>query len=166
MNARSNTMLRLVATLALTGILIESTAVQAQVVLDPPVVDDVLLLAGTFVSNGFDVATTMTASNSPEFWSDELVFISYTPGYGAGPDVTGIPFYDPLWNPETQEFSWDARGSFEGDYIWSVQATNEAGSGTGLIAVRLLFPEPGTGVLVCTAAASMAVFARRRRGRQ
>jgi len=46
---------------------------------------------------------------------------------------------------------------------WSVQATNEAGSDTGQIIVSVIFPEPGTGVLVATAAVSIAAFARRRR---
>ena len=113
------------------------------------------------------VSGQVTATNNTISWGpalNSLVLQSYTPNYGAVGTVGN--FVAPLWDPATQQFSWNTTGAKRGDYVWNVSATNASGTGTGTIAVHIQLadgPEPASFVLAALAAVGLAAFVSRGR---
>ncbi len=112
--------------------------------------------------SGQVTATTTTTSWGPAL--NSLVLQSYTPNYGAV-GAAGA-FVAPLWDPVTQQFSWNTTGAKRGDYVWNVSATNASGTGNGTITVHVQLadgPEPASFVLAAFAAVGLAAFVCRGR---
>jgi hypothetical protein len=113
------------------------------------------------------VSGQVTGTNSPINWGpalNSLVLQSYTPNYGAVGTV-GY-FAAPLWDPVTQQFSWNTTGAKRGDYVWNVSAANAFGTGFGTITVHIQLadgPEPASFVLAALAAIGLGAFVLRGR---
>ena len=87
-------------------------------------------------------------SDTADSWDPVIEFMGYTRNYGAPDHATGLAI-PPEWDPLTQKFSWDTEGSTRGDYMWKVRATNDGGTGVGLITVaQRAVPEPAS-VALC-----------------
>jgi hypothetical protein len=130
--------------------------------LNPPVVNNLDLTNPVNCLN-CTVSGTITATNNPTSWSpplNSLVLQSYTPNYGASGGLG--PIAATLWDPATQQFSWNTTGAKGGDYVWGVSATNAGGTGNGTITVHIFSPEPSSLLLAALALFGAVVFTRRR----
>jgi hypothetical protein len=129
----------------------------------PPPVVTPLLLTRPFGCLNCTVSGTVTATNNPTSWLpalNSLILQSYTPNYGASGDLGAISA--PLWDPATQQFSWNTTGAKGGDYVWGVSATNAGGTGNGTITVFILTPEPSSLLLAVLAVFGVIGLARYR----
>jgi hypothetical protein len=105
-----------------------------------PVVDD-LVLDPIDVIGGMSMGTV--TGSDVDTWSADVVFDSYTPGFGAGPAAVDQSLA-PVFDTDTLKFSWDSTGAYPGTYKWLVSGSNGNGSDTGLVSVELRIPEPAS----------------------
>lgn len=93
-----------------------------------PIVADVHLQAQT---SAYIFTATISATNNVDSWSVP-VGPTYTPSFGAPAGAVGI-LIPPSWDATTQTLTWDSSGSTGGTYVWTVTASNSAGSDEGAI---------------------------------
>jgi hypothetical protein len=119
----------------------------------PPSVDSAYyrIFSGTTLNHTF----TQSGGTPPIVW-DNFTF------EGVSGPFTGLMF-PATFDTNTQLFSWWAIGARRNEYVWSVRASNGAGSNTGTITISTYIPEPSTLALCVIATVSLLGRARRRR---
>jgi hypothetical protein len=140
------------------SILIISASANGQ---SPPMVNSAQItevLLGDIVYHTF----TQTGGTPPITWND-FMFVEYTPlpccVTGDGPSIPAT------FDPDTQLFRWNSIGSPRGVYVWSVRASNVAGSSTGTLTLETYIPEPASLWLAVAALMVVAAVVRRRLSR-
>ena len=124
--------------------------------LSPPMVDNVYING---VALGEVVEHTFTQhGGTPSITWDNLTFVEYLPFI---PGSTNPPFRA-SFDPDNQLFIWDTTGFARGAYVWSVRASNDAGSDTGTLTIQTFIPEPASASLIIPALMGFAGTYRRR----
>jgi hypothetical protein len=101
------------------------------------------------------VATQINGTPGAHLFSGLRNF-SYTQMFGAPAAAPGLNL-PPAWNPATQQFSWDTRGSSRGRYTWEVDAAIGFGGDTARITIDVPFvPEPSSLALLCVMTVSIS----------
>lgn len=113
---------------------------------------------GVYDGDIIDFTFTQSGGTPPISW-DSFSFVDYIPPFGL---QDSSPINAAMFDPDNQLFSWDSTNSKQGDYIWSVRATNDAGNSIGTVTVHLLVPEPGVSALTGLALMGVLGSARRR----
>jgi hypothetical protein len=96
----------------------------------------------------------------PLTWSG-FTFLDYTPAYGG---VGSGPANPAMFDPGTQQFSWNNLGSPRGIYRWAVTASDGQLSDEGTLTIHKtsVLPEPSAIALFSLAMVSLIGLLRRR----
>jgi hypothetical protein len=114
---------------------------------------------GVVLGEIVDHTFTQTGGTPPITW-DNFTFVDYTPFFSSSNG--SAPFLPATFDDNTQLFEWDTVGSPRGTYVWSVRASNDVGSSTGILTIQTYIPEPASVSLATIAFVVLAGMVRRR----
>jgi hypothetical protein len=118
----------------------------------PPAVDSVAVSRNLLDYPVITHTFTQTGGTPPIVW-DDFMYIG---------DMSNRAQYPATFDPETQLFRWDTLGGRREVYVWSVRATNGAGSSIGTLTINTFVPEPATALMVAFGLLFFSAFTRRR----
>jgi hypothetical protein len=117
----------------------------------PPLVDSAVISRNLLDYPVITHTFTQTGGTLPITW-DEFSYIG---------DASNRALYPATFDPDTQLFRWETVGGRREVYVWSVRASNSAGSSTGTLTINTFVPEPATALMVALGV-FLSAFIRRR----